>query len=87
MGMVDVSRIKISAFRWVPPQVQGLVRDLRVRWALEEAQLPYDERLKRCEALMPADPAAQAHEADATRTGRLAAKHRVFRDDYLALMA
>ena len=37
--------IRLSAFRWVPPFVQGLVRDLRVRWALEEAGLPYEERL------------------------------------------
>ena len=37
--------IRISAFRWVPPFAQGLVRDLRVRWALEEAGLAYDERL------------------------------------------
>ena len=33
--------IEVSAFRWVPPFAQGLVRDLRVRWALEEAGLPY----------------------------------------------
>lgn len=37
--------IKISAFRWAPPAVQGLVRDLRVRWALEEAGLAYEEQL------------------------------------------
>jgi glutathione S-transferase len=42
---VTVDEIKISAFRWVPPFAQGLVRDLRVRWALEEAELPYQERL------------------------------------------
>jgi glutathione S-transferase len=29
----------------VPPFAQGLVRDLRVRWALEEAGLRYEERL------------------------------------------
>jgi glutathione S-transferase len=29
----------------VPPFAQGLVRDLRVRWALEEAGLDYEERL------------------------------------------
>jgi glutathione S-transferase len=34
--------IQVSAFRWVPPFAQGLVRDLRVRWALEEAGLPYE---------------------------------------------
>jgi glutathione S-transferase len=37
--------ITISAFQWVPPMVQGLVRDLRVRWALEEAGLEYRSRL------------------------------------------
>jgi hypothetical protein len=33
--------IKCYAFGAVPPFAQGLVRDLRVRWALEEADLPY----------------------------------------------
>jgi glutathione S-transferase len=33
--------INCYAFAAVPPIVQGLVRDLRVRWALEEAGLPY----------------------------------------------
>lgn len=37
--------ITVSAFRWVPPFAQGHVRDLRVRWALEEAGLPYETRL------------------------------------------
>ena len=37
--------IKVSAFRWVPDFARGLVRDLRVRWALEEAGLPYEARL------------------------------------------
>jgi glutathione S-transferase len=37
--------IKISAFKWVPEIAQGQVRDLRVRWALEEAGLPYQTRL------------------------------------------
>jgi glutathione S-transferase len=37
--------ITISAFHWVPPFAQGQVRDLRVRWALEEAGLPYQARL------------------------------------------
>ena len=36
---------QVTAFRWVPPFAQGLVRDLRVRWALEEAGLPYEARL------------------------------------------
>ena len=37
--------IKLTAFRSVPPFAQGLVRDVRVRWALEEASIPYQERL------------------------------------------
>jgi glutathione S-transferase len=37
--------ITISAFRWVPDFDQGQVRDLRARWALEEAGLPYKTRL------------------------------------------
>jgi glutathione S-transferase len=37
--------ITVCAFRWVPPFAQGQVRDLRVRWALEEAGLPYQTRL------------------------------------------
>lgn len=37
--------ITISAFRWIPDFAKGLVRDLRVRWALEEAGLDYRTRL------------------------------------------
>jgi glutathione S-transferase len=37
--------IEITALRWVPPGAQGLVKDLRVRWALEEAGLDYRVRL------------------------------------------
>ena len=37
--------ITISAFRWVPEFARGQVRDLRARWALEEAGLPYKARL------------------------------------------
>ena len=37
--------IIISAFKWVPDFAQGQVRDLRARWALEEAGLPYKTRL------------------------------------------
>lgn len=40
-----MSKIRITAFKWVPPFAQGLVRDLRVRWALEEAGLPYEQKL------------------------------------------
>ncbi len=37
--------ITVSAFAWVPDFAKGQVRDLRVRWALEEAGLPYRTRL------------------------------------------
>src|ERR1700756_1386340 len=37
--------ITISAFRWVPDFARGQVRDLRARWAMEEAGLPYKTRL------------------------------------------
>jgi len=37
--------ITISAFKWVPHFARGQVRDLRARWALEEAGLPYRTRL------------------------------------------
>lgn len=37
--------IEITAFNWVPDFAKGVVRDLRVRWALEEAGLDYRVRL------------------------------------------
>lgn len=43
--MMNTQAITVSAFRWVPPFVQGLVRDLRVRWALEETGLSYNTKL------------------------------------------
>lgn len=36
---------EVTAYEWVPGVAQGFVKDLRVRWALEEAGLPYTERL------------------------------------------
>ncbi|HYH99731.1 glutathione S-transferase family protein [Hyalangium sp.] len=47
--------ITVSAFKWVPPFAQGLVRDLRVRWALEEAGLAYQARLIDAEVQASAD--------------------------------
>ena len=35
----------VTAFDWVPEFARGLVRDLRVRWALEEIGRPYDSEL------------------------------------------
>jgi glutathione S-transferase len=40
-----MDKITVTGFRWAPPFAQGLVRDLRVRWALEEAGFPYEVRL------------------------------------------
>lgn len=34
--------VRVSAFRWVPDFARGKVRDLRVRWALEEAGESYE---------------------------------------------
>jgi glutathione S-transferase len=39
------SEVEVTAFGWVPDFARGLVRDLRVRWALEEAGLDYRVRL------------------------------------------
>lgn len=36
------ARIRITAFDWVPDFAQGNVRDIRIRWALEEAELAYE---------------------------------------------
>lgn len=35
----------ITAFKWVPPFAQGLVRDVRCRWAFEELGIDYDVRI------------------------------------------
>jgi glutathione S-transferase len=40
-----MTTIRVSVLRAVPAFAQGLVRDLRVRWALEEAGLPYSEHV------------------------------------------
>ena len=31
----------LTTYDWVPEMPRGYVRDIRVRWALEEAGLPY----------------------------------------------
>ena len=44
--MTDTAhRPVVTAFDWVPEFARGLVRDLRVRWALEEIGTPYDTEL------------------------------------------
>jgi len=59
-----MSDIEVTAFSWVPPTARGLVRDLRVRWALEEmgesysTQL-YDRRVSGPEDRKPEQPFGQ----------------------------
>jgi glutathione S-transferase len=36
-----MANLVLTTFDWVPEMPRGYVRDLRVRWALEEARLPY----------------------------------------------
>jgi glutathione S-transferase len=40
-----MENIVLTALTWAPPFAQGIVRDLRVRWALEEAGWPYQIEL------------------------------------------
>lgn len=39
-----MATIELTTLRWAPPPFQGQVRDLAVRWALEEVGLAYVER-------------------------------------------
>ncbi|MBX3479791.1 MAG: glutathione S-transferase family protein [Caulobacter sp.] len=39
-----MSELTIWTYDWVPPGPRGLVRDLRLRWACEEADLAYQMR-------------------------------------------
>jgi len=45
MPIDQTSPIEVTALAWVPPFARGFVRDLRVRWALEEIGLSYRVRL------------------------------------------
>lgn len=45
MPVDSTASAEVTAFRWVPDFAQGLVRDLRIRWALEEIGRPYRVRL------------------------------------------
>jgi glutathione S-transferase len=47
--------VRITAFNWVPDFARGYVRDLRVRWALEEAGVPYSVRKLQALGERPAD--------------------------------
>lgn len=45
MPQTQIAPIEVTGFEWVPPFARGHVRDLRVRWALEEVGLDYRTRL------------------------------------------
>jgi glutathione S-transferase len=45
----------VTAFNWVPDFARGLVRELRVRWALEEIGRPYETELLSARAPRPAE--------------------------------
>src|SRR4051812_7617923 len=47
--------IEITSFAWVPDFARGFVRDLRPRWACEETDLSYSERLIGFETAKGAD--------------------------------
>jgi len=49
------SDVVVSAYQWVPDFAKGHVRDLRVRWALEEIGVPYAVRLLDVTADRPCD--------------------------------
>ena len=46
--------VEVTALDWVPDFARGYVRDYRVRWALEEAAIPYRVRLLETRAERPA---------------------------------
>ena len=55
MPVDNNAAVRISAFNWVPPFAQGQVRDLRPRWALEEAGISYAVRKLDATTERPAD--------------------------------
>ena len=59
MPVDSTASTEVTAFRWVPDFAAGLVRDLRIRWALEEIGRPY--RIRLLDALNPR-PADYFHE-------------------------
>lgn len=55
MPIRDDAAIEVSAYDWVPEPAKGLVKDLRVRWMLEELGLPYRVRFLQAFAPKPDD--------------------------------
>jgi glutathione S-transferase len=51
--MTNTPRPTVTAFEWVPDFARGLVRDLRVRWALEEIGRAYETELLNARAPRP----------------------------------
>lgn len=50
----EIAGIEVTGFSWVPPFARGMVRDYRIRWALEELGLPYRTRLMDAREARPA---------------------------------
>lgn len=55
MALDPAAATEITAFRWVPDFAAGVVRDVRIRWALEEIGRPYRVRLLDALTPRPAD--------------------------------
>ena len=55
MAVDPKATVRITAFEWVPDFARGFVRDLRVRWALEEAGVDYSVRKITAVGERPAD--------------------------------
>ncbi len=55
MAVDQQASVRITAFNWVPDFAKGYVRDIRVRWALEEAGVPYAVRKLQAMGERPAD--------------------------------
>lgn len=53
--MTHASPLVLTTYDWVPEMVRGLVRDIRVRWVLEETGRPYQV------ATTPLNPKAPDH--------------------------
>lgn len=67
--------ITVYAFRRVPEFAQGVVRDLRVRWALNEAGIPYQTQLLE----------GGAHKAEAYRSLQPFGQVPAYREDELVM--
>lgn len=92
MPILDDADIEVSAYDWVPEPAKGLVKDLRVRWMLEELGLSYRVRFLQAFAPKPGDylkeqpfgqvPAYRDDEVQLFESGailiHLAEKHRRF---------